>query len=100
MMLTQARYAPPLDQDVSVIQGSPADLDDLERRLRPSCERSEPRQRAMVYLRGLLSPAERTHSGQLAALSGDATPDGVQHRLRRALWNPEAVLDELRHYLL
>jgi hypothetical protein len=74
MMLTQARYAPPLDQDVSVIQGSPADLDDLERRLRPSCERSEPRPRAMADRRGWLSPAERTNRWPLADATGDATP--------------------------
>jgi SRSO17 transposase len=34
-------------------------LDDSERRLAPSVERAEPRQRAMAHLRGLLSPAER-----------------------------------------
>jgi SRSO17 transposase len=53
----------------------------------------------MAYLRALLSPAERKNSWQLAEVSGDATPYGVQHLLRRALWDPEAVRDELRHYL-
>jgi SRSO17 transposase len=100
MMLTQERCAPPLDQDVSVVQGGPAYLDDIERRLRPYFERSEPRQRAMAYLRGLLSPAERKNSWQLAEVSGDATPYGFQHLLRRALWDPEAVRDELRRYVL
>jgi SRSO17 transposase len=50
----------------------------------------------MAYLRGLLSPAERKNSWQLAEVSGDTTPDGFQHLLRRALWDPEAVRDELR----
>jgi SRSO17 transposase len=47
-------------------------------------------------VRGLLSPAERKNSWQLAEISGDATPYGLQHLLRRALWEPDAVRDELR----
>lgn len=33
-------------------------------------------------------------------MSGDATPYGGQHLLRRALWDPDAVRDELRHDVL
>jgi SRSO17 transposase len=73
---------------------------DIERRLAPYFERAEPRQRVMAYLRGLLSPAERKNSWQLAEVSGDATPYACQHLLRRALWDPEAVRDELRRYLI
>jgi SRSO17 transposase len=73
---------------------------DVERRLAPYFERAEPRRRALAYLRGLLSPAERKNSWQLAEVSGDATPYGLQHLLRRALWDPEAVRDELRAYLI
>jgi hypothetical protein len=58
MMRMKELCTPPLDWDVSVVQGSPAYLDDIARRLAPSFERSEPRQRAMADLRGLLSPAE------------------------------------------
>jgi SRSO17 transposase len=36
----------------------------------------------------------------LAEISGDATPYAFQHLLRRALWDPEAVRDELRHYIV
>jgi len=32
----------------------------------------------------------------LADVSGDATPYGMQHLLRRELWGPEAMRDELR----
>jgi SRSO17 transposase len=96
MRLTKASSAPPLDQDVAAVQGGAASLADLERRLAPSFERAEPRQRARASLRGMLSPAERKHSWQVAAVSGDATPDGFQHRLRRAPWDPEAVREELR----
>jgi SRSO17 transposase len=88
------------DQDASVVPGGAAYLHDLERRLAPYFERTEPRQRAMAYLRGLLSPAEHKNSWQLAEVSGDATPYAFQHLLRRALWDPEAVRDELRRYII
>jgi SRSO17 transposase len=89
-----------VDQDRSVVPGGTAYLHDLERRLAPYFERAEPRQRALAYLRGLLSPAERKNSWQLAEVSGEATPYAFQHLLRRALWDPEAVRDELRHYVI
>src|SRR6267142_1299855 len=98
MMSTMEPCAPVMDRDVSAVQGGAAYLTDIERRLAPYFARAEPRQRAMAYLRGLLSPAERKNSWQLAEVSGDATPYGFQHLLRRALWNPDAVRDELRTY--
>jgi SRSO17 transposase len=73
---------------------------DIERRLAPYFARTEPRQRALAYLRGLLSPAERKNSWQLAEVSGAATPYGFQHLLGRADWEPDAVRDELRLYLM
>ena len=73
-MATMERSACPVDQDVTAVQGGAAYLTDIERRLAPYFERAEPRQRAMAYLRGLLSPAERKNSWQLAEVSGDATP--------------------------
>jgi SRSO17 transposase len=69
---------------------------DIERRIAPYFARAEPRQRALAYLRGLLSPAERKHSWPLAEVSGAATPYGFQHLLGRANWEPNAVRDELR----
>jgi len=100
MMSTIAPSAPVVDHDVSAVQGGAAYMTDIERRLAPYFERAEPRQRAMAYLRGLLSPAERKNSWQLAEVSGDTTPYAFQHLLRRALWDPEAVRDELRRYLI
>ena len=43
-------------------------------------ERAEPRQQALAYLRGLLSPAERKTSWELAEIRGAATP------LRSSTW--------------
>jgi SRSO17 transposase len=100
MMLMHESTPEIVDQNAAVVPGGAAYLHDLERRLAPYFERTEPRQRAMAYLRGLLSPAERKNSWQLAEISGDATPYAFQHLLRRALWDPEAVRDELRHYIV
>src|ERR671922_2439846 len=99
MMLVQESPGPSVDQDVAAVQGGTAYLADIERRLAPYFERAEPRQRAMAYARGLLSPAARKNSWQLAEISGDATLYGLQHLLRRARWDPDAVRDELRRYL-
>src|SRR5262245_4394785 len=93
-------FAPSVDQDIATVQGGAAYLTDIECCLVPYFEHAAPRQRAMAYLRGLLSPAERKNSWQLAEVNGDATPYGFQHLLRRALWDPNAVRDELRTYVI
>jgi len=62
--------------------------------------RSEQRRRVKAYLQALLSPVERKNSWQLAESSGEVTPDGVQRLLSTAMWNADAVRDELRRYVL
>jgi SRSO17 transposase len=54
----------------------------------------------MAYLRGLMGPAGRKSSWQLAAAGGEPTPYGVQHLLHRAQWDSEALRDELRGFIL
>jgi SRSO17 transposase len=88
------------DEAAAAVRGGTAYLADIERRLTPYFARAEPRQRALAYLRGLLSPAERKNSWQLAEVSGAATPYGFQHLLGRADWEPNAVGDALRTYLI
>jgi SRSO17 transposase len=61
--------------------------------------RSEPRRRAVGYIRGLLSTTERKNGWQLAEHLGDPTPDGVQHLLARADWDADAVRDDLTAYV-
>lgn len=61
--------------------------------------RSEPRRRAVGYVRGLLSQTERKNGWQLAEHLGDPTPDGVQHLLARADWDADAVRDDLLGYV-
>jgi len=59
MMLMDESTPDLVDQEGSVVAGGSAYMNDLERRLDPYFERAEPWQRAMAYVRGLLSPAER-----------------------------------------
>ena len=61
--------------------------------------RSDAHARAMSYLSGLLSPAERKTSWQLAEICGHPNPYGFQHLLGRADWHPDALRDTLRTYL-
>ena len=75
------------------------ELDALDARLAPHFARTEVRDRARDYLRGLLSGAERKNGWQLAEEVGNATPFGLQHLLGRARWDADAVRDELRSYV-
>ena len=77
-----------------------SELEALHGRIAPRFERAEPRRRALVYLKGLLSSAERKNGWQLAEAAGDRTPDGVQDFLARAHWEAELVRDDLRTYVV
>lgn len=69
-------------------------------RIGPRFARSEARHHAADYLRGLLGRAERKNGWQLAEAVGDATPYGLQQFLYRATWDPDAVRDDLRDYVV
>jgi SRSO17 transposase len=88
------------DATASIIAGGLAYLADIGGRLAPYFARSESRQRALTYLRGLLSSAERKHSWQVAEICGEPTPYGFQYLLSRADWEADAVRDELRTYII
>ncbi len=72
----------------------------VARRIGPRFARAEARQRAQVYLRGLLSPVERKNGWQLAEAVGDRTPYAIQHLLGRADWDPDGLRDDLRAYVV
>ena len=73
---------------------------EVERRIGARFARREVRGRAWAYIRGLLSPVERKNGWQLAEVNGEATPYGVQHLLGRALWNADALRDDVRPYVV
>jgi SRSO17 transposase len=48
---------------------------------------------------GLLSDLARKNCWTIAERSGHARPDGLQHLLSRAVWDADAVCDDLRRYV-
>jgi len=70
------------------------------RRLTKHFGRIETKQLALDYLQGLLSPVERKNGWQLAEHLGQVNPYRLQHLLDRAVWDADAVRDELRHYVV
>ena len=77
------------------VAGWADEVDAVAERIGRRFARSEPRRRAVGYIRGLLGDAERKNGWQLAEHLGEATPDGVQHLLARADWDADAVRDDL-----
>ncbi len=75
------------------------ELDLVGRRLAPRFARSEPRRRAVEYLRGLLSNVPRKNGWQLAEEVGHESPYAVQHLLGRADWDADKAGDDLTAYL-
>jgi SRSO17 transposase len=75
-------------------------LDAVATRIGARFRRTELRQRATAYLRGLISSIERKNGWQLAEAAGNPTPYGVQHLLGRAVWSADAVRDDLRAYVV
>lgn len=61
--------------------------------------RSESREQSFKYLRGLLSPAERKNSWQMAEIVGEARPDGMQRLLYRSPWDAESARDILQGFI-
>jgi SRSO17 transposase len=48
---------------------------------------------------GLLADLPRKNCWTLAEHAGDASPDGLQHLLARAVWDEDGVRDDLRDYV-
>jgi SRSO17 transposase len=75
-------------------------LDELHALIAHHFLRPEVRQRAYRYLSGLLADVRRKNSWQMAEAIGEVTPRGVQHLLNDAHWDPDAVRDDLREYVV
>jgi SRSO17 transposase len=71
----------------------------LGQRIRQHFVRQEPHNRALSYLRGLMSDVSRKNGWQLAEEVGEATPYAMQHLLDRAKWDCDGVRDELQTYV-
>ena len=86
--------------DRKMVRSWSEELEAVGNRLSDHFARSEVRQRAQDYLRGLLSEAERKNSWQLAEVAGNSTPYGIQHLLGRASWDADALREDLREYVI
>src|SRR5437763_5673095 len=72
----------------------------LHARLASHFARPEPYARALRFVQGILSPAERKNGWQLAEQAREATPYGMQRLLSQAVWDADGVRDDLRAFVL
>jgi SRSO17 transposase len=61
--------------------------------------RVEPRRTAREFVLGLLSPVERKDCWWLAEQAGHGGPQAMQRLLRTAVWDADAVRDDLRAFV-
>lgn len=88
------------DVYVAEVQEWAAGLAEIDELIGPRFARSEPWENAVDYLRGLLPGQERKNSWTLSERAGQAVPDRMQRLLSTADWNPDAVRDDLRSYVV
>jgi len=99
--IAAAEELQPQDQrELAEVVAWAAGLEEMHARIAERFTRPESRQRALAYLKGLLSPVERKNGWQLAEQAGDATPDGMQRLVATYQWDAELVRDDLQTYVL
>jgi SRSO17 transposase len=77
-----------------------AHFEELVGRVATRFARVESRRHVRGLLIGLLSALPRKNAWTIAEHVGDATPDGMQHLLRKAVWDTEGVRDDLCDYVI
>ena len=85
---------------VGAVRGWMAELEVLHLSIARRFSRSEPRRRALSYLKGLTGGLERKNGWQMAEAAGEGTPDGMQGLLNLADWDAALVRDDLRGYVV
>lgn len=68
--------------------------------LRGYFKRSEVRDRAIEYIKALLSSVERKNGWQLAEQMGEQTPDGTQRLLNGSIWDVEGVRQAMVQWVI
>ena len=86
--------------DVAEVEAWAEGLAEVHARIAPRFARSEPRERMLAYVRGLLAPLEKKNSWTLAEQAGEAIPDGMQRLLAYADWDADAVRDDVGDYVV
>jgi SRSO17 transposase len=75
-------------------------FDQLLGRVAGRFARVDLRRRARAFVRGLLADLPRKNCWTIAEHAGDASPDGMQHLLGRAVWDHDGVRDDVRTYVV
>ena len=90
------------EADLGLVQQWAAQLDELGELIGSRFFRPEPRERALAYVKGLLSPlaGEPRNGWTLAQAAGERSPDGMQRLLNRAVWDESGVREDLRGYVV
>ena len=86
--------------EVAVLTAGPAAWERLQERIAHRFGRVEVRGRVQRYQAGLLERVERKNGWQMAEAIGEHGPQGVQRLLNAAVWDVDAVRDDLRAYVL
>jgi SRSO17 transposase len=76
-----------------------AAFDELMGRVAGRFGRVEPRRHARALVLGLLADLPRKSCWTIAEHAGTTSPDGLQHLLARAVWDADALRDDLRDYV-
>ena len=84
---------------VAEIQEWAQGLEEIRELIGGEFARTEPRNNAVSYIRGLLSDEERKNSWTLSERAGQVTPDGMQRLLSTTDWDPDRVRDALFGYV-
>jgi SRSO17 transposase len=74
-------------------------FDDLMGQIAGRFARVEPRRHARALVLGLLAELPRKNCWRIAEHLGHARPHGLQHLLSRAVWDHDAVRDDVRGYV-
>src|SRR5882724_1050571 len=89
-----------LQEQFNTVHSWTQQFDALAERLAPRFARAEAREQAKGYLKGLLSCVDRKNGWQLAEALGQTNPYGIQHLLGRAVWDADALRDDLVGYVV
>src|SRR6266540_3833809 len=74
-------------------------FNDVMSRIAGRFVRAEPRRTARDLLLGLLSPVEHKNCWWLAEQAGHRGPQAMQRLLRTAVWDADAVRDDVREFV-
>jgi SRSO17 transposase len=82
------------------VEGWADQFERLCERIGPRFARPEVRRRVAGFLRGLLGGVDRKNGWQLAEHAQETTPDGMQRLLTTTRWDPDALRDDVRGYVI